>query len=399
MVFILGVGSRWVPAVAIRPGRIIVFPAVGLVALATVLSGVARRIRVCCGQCLRAPCSACFGVRPPAVGAGYRLVKAIRRSFIFVALTVSLAVIIFPDVVGAHLAYYRETLMPEAKTRGGGPRLGLSPGQLQKVLRILAGSTGYGIGTASLGGQYVARIMEVPPTDIVGGERVREHDRRIRNSGADPVAHMDIESGVRGSQDHVETKRDLGLSRGPIDPVVRVYSAFPFTWGGIVLYQNFVINAYFWLLVGVLFRLPDLVKENAERTARWPPAPASRLKPASRWFHPSWTSNTGRSGVWWSRWSGWHANMRFTSTATGWRILTSAGSSGTVSPRCPGPHLFAYCWWFLANHLWRWWDRRFRGLRFDLTYTPGINCFDADVISRAHRFCGVSPVSRSKNFG
>jgi UDP-glucose:(heptosyl)LPS alpha-1,3-glucosyltransferase len=31
--------------------------------------------------------------------------------------------------------------------------------------------------------------------------------------------------------------------------------------------------------------------------------------------------------------------------------------------------------------LWRWWDRRFRGLRFDLTYTPGINCLDADVIS------------------
>jgi len=50
-------------------------------------------------------------------------------------------------------------------------------------------------------------------------------------------------------------------------------------------------------------------------------------------------------------------------------------------PRLPGPHLFAYCWWFLANHLWRWWDRIFRGLRFDLTYTPGINCFDADVIS------------------
>lgn len=50
-------------------------------------------------------------------------------------------------------------------------------------------------------------------------------------------------------------------------------------------------------------------------------------------------------------------------------------------PRLPGPHLLAYCWWFGANHLWRWWDRRFRGLRFDLTYTPGINCLDADVIS------------------
>jgi UDP-glucose:(heptosyl)LPS alpha-1,3-glucosyltransferase len=50
-------------------------------------------------------------------------------------------------------------------------------------------------------------------------------------------------------------------------------------------------------------------------------------------------------------------------------------------PALPGPHLVAYCWWFLANHLWRWWDRRFRSLRFDLTYTAGINCLDADVIS------------------
>jgi len=50
-------------------------------------------------------------------------------------------------------------------------------------------------------------------------------------------------------------------------------------------------------------------------------------------------------------------------------------------PALPGPHLVAYCWWFIANHLWRWWDRRFHGMRFDLTYTPGINCLDADVIS------------------
>jgi hypothetical protein len=36
---------------------------------------------------------------------------------------------------------------------------------------------------------------------------------------------------------------------------------FPYTWTGLMAYQNFVLNAYFWLLVGVLFRLPDLVKQ------------------------------------------------------------------------------------------------------------------------------------------
>jgi glycosyltransferase involved in cell wall biosynthesis len=50
-------------------------------------------------------------------------------------------------------------------------------------------------------------------------------------------------------------------------------------------------------------------------------------------------------------------------------------------PALPGPHLFAYCWWLLANRLARWWGRALGGLRFALTYSPGINCFDADVIS------------------
>jgi glycosyltransferase involved in cell wall biosynthesis len=50
-------------------------------------------------------------------------------------------------------------------------------------------------------------------------------------------------------------------------------------------------------------------------------------------------------------------------------------------PALPGPHLFAYLWWFTANHLWRWRDRRFRGLVPEVVYSPGINCLDADAIS------------------
>jgi glycosyltransferase involved in cell wall biosynthesis len=47
----------------------------------------------------------------------------------------------------------------------------------------------------------------------------------------------------------------------------------------------------------------------------------------------------------------------------------------------PGPHLFRYVWWFLANHLCRWRDRHFRGVIPDAVYSPGVNCLDADVIS------------------
>ena len=50
-------------------------------------------------------------------------------------------------------------------------------------------------------------------------------------------------------------------------------------------------------------------------------------------------------------------------------------------PRLPGPHLAGYLWFLTANHLRRWWDRVFRGLDYDLVFTPGINCLDADIIA------------------
>jgi len=34
---------------------------------------------------------------------------------------------------------------------------------------------------------------------------------------------------------------------------------YPFTYGGIAGYQNYVNNAYFWLLVGIFFALPEVL--------------------------------------------------------------------------------------------------------------------------------------------
>jgi UDP-glucose:(heptosyl)LPS alpha-1,3-glucosyltransferase len=49
-------------------------------------------------------------------------------------------------------------------------------------------------------------------------------------------------------------------------------------------------------------------------------------------------------------------------------------------PFLPGPYVFRYVWFFCANHLWRWFGRA-SGIDFDLTYSPGINCLDADLIA------------------
>src|ERR1700677_596937 len=50
-------------------------------------------------------------------------------------------------------------------------------------------------------------------------------------------------------------------------------------------------------------------------------------------------------------------------------------------PSIPAPGLLGFLWWFAANHICRAWDSRVRRLNYDLVYSPGINCFDADVIS------------------
>src|SRR5260221_12737830 len=53
---------------------------------------------------------------------------------------------------------------------------------------------------------------------------------------------------------------------------------FPFMVGGIQAYEDFVLNAYLWLLIGILFRLPQ-IKVSAELET----AQRAFLLPQRRW--------------------------------------------------------------------------------------------------------------------
>jgi O-antigen ligase len=55
----------------------------------------------------------------------------------------------------------------------------------------------------------------------------------------------------------------------------------PFTYTGINTYQNFVMNAYLWLLIGVLFRLPTL-KLSAPSPTETVGASLRRSRPRNR---------------------------------------------------------------------------------------------------------------------
>lgn len=50
-------------------------------------------------------------------------------------------------------------------------------------------------------------------------------------------------------------------------------------------------------------------------------------------------------------------------------------------PEIPGPHLLKFLWWLIANQAARFIDGKFRRKNYGLIFSPGVNCFDADVVS------------------
>jgi glycosyltransferase involved in cell wall biosynthesis len=49
--------------------------------------------------------------------------------------------------------------------------------------------------------------------------------------------------------------------------------------------------------------------------------------------------------------------------------------------RLPGPHLFNFLWWFAANGLQRYRDQRSQKIQFDIIFSPGTNCLDANAVT------------------
>jgi glycosyltransferase involved in cell wall biosynthesis len=86
------------------------------------------------------------------------------------------------------------------------------------------------------------------------------------------------------------------------------------------------------------------------------------------------------------------------------RPPAASSTGGSITwhhvPSVPGPHLFKFLFWIVANTFMRWWDRIAHGLRFDLVLSPGINCLDADFIivhALFHRLRELSRQGRSQD--
>jgi len=187
-----------------------------------------------------------------------RVLRAIRRAAVFVAIALTILVGIFPQEVGSRLAIYSETLSPYSPDSELGSRSWAYP--LKNFVAAFdypRWPYGYGIGTASLGVQYVTRIMHAPTMNI-----------GVENG----YGQLVIELGIVGlllwillayavTRSAWRAAKNLkGTAWFPIGLAIFLYAfllVFPISFYGFIAFQDFVTNSYFWLMLGILFRISE----------------------------------------------------------------------------------------------------------------------------------------------
>jgi len=212
-------------------------------------------------------------------GEALKVFRSIQRVAIGIGLGIILVFYAYPDALLSRLAIYEETLSPNSPTSELTHR-----GWTYPVDNFLGAFSyerwpyGYGIGTSGLGGQYVSRIFNVKPVGVgvESGYGTLVVEMGILGlvlwlvmSVAIVIAAWKVVKGLKGSPWF------------PLGFVIFWYAfvlLFPATFGGIQPYEDFLLNAYLWLLLGLLFRLPTLAP-SAQFAAN---APVTQ--PARRWI-------------------------------------------------------------------------------------------------------------------
>ena len=206
------------------------------------------------------------------------------------ALGVGLAVVIllstYPEALLSRVAIYTETLLPSSSASELQHRTWDYP--IRNFLGAFSYDRwpyGYGIGTMSLGTQYVARIFHAKPP-ILGVES--GFGAIILEMGIGGLLLWFVMSFAIVVSAWRVVKKLRGSPLFPLAFVIFWYAGlllFPLTFNGLQPYQDFVLNAYLWLLLGILFRLPSLaLSAQYAATSQIPaaaqnsPAYASRMR-------------------------------------------------------------------------------------------------------------------------
>ena len=270
IVFILGLGTAGYLFLRTRRDRKIVFAAVGLIAVAAVISGSRGAFSWVAISSVVLALGIIWGA-PPKLAESYKMIKAIRRSFVFIVLALALAAVLYPEVVGARLVFYRETVAldsPDQETTG---RAWSYPAQgFLVALSDPDWLIGHGTGTTSLGIQYVSRILDAPQTGI--GVESGAGNLLLEFGILGPICWLLWSASLIFAAVKVTLKLK-GTWGFPLALSITWFIALvllPLSWGNVTEYQNFVANAYLWFCVGILFRLPAFALAEQEMSpAAW----------------------------------------------------------------------------------------------------------------------------------
>lgn len=259
LMWILGLGSAGFLMARMQRGRRYVLMGIALVAGAIVLSGVRGAFVYGIATAILLAPSFLRGA-PAAERMGWRKVmRAVRWVSVLVGITLVVLAYYFPTEVGARWTFYTETLSPESPAYEVTRRAWDYPvSEFLKAFDAGHWLFGYGTGTASLGVFYVSRFFNVPIPGI--GVESGFGCILLEFGMLGPILWFSW----TGALLYHLWKQVRRLRGTPFDPLGNAIFWFalillwPMTYGSLTVYQNFVSNAYLWLLVGILFRLPEL---------------------------------------------------------------------------------------------------------------------------------------------
>jgi hypothetical protein len=241
-----------------RKGRVYAFLAVALIAAGAVMCASRGVFMWTLGSSLVGGAAFLWGA-PWRQGEARRIFKTLQRAALGIALGMALLFWIFPEAFMNRLAVYSETLDPRSPANELLHRTRDYP--LANFLAAFENPRwpyGFGIGTASLGGQYVTRIFQVAaPTETVESG----FGCLVLELGVAGLALWFVMSGAVLISAWRVVRKLRGSPWFPLAFMIFWYAfllLLPFTFQGMQAYQDFVLNAYLWMLLGILFRLPKL---------------------------------------------------------------------------------------------------------------------------------------------
>jgi hypothetical protein len=212
-------------------------------------------------------------------GEALRVLRSIQRVAIGIGLGIVLVFYAYPDALLSRLAIYEETLLPSSPTNELAHRGWTYPSDnFLSAFNHDRWPYGYGIGTTGLGGQYIARFFKAKPP-VVGVES--GYGTLVVEMGIVGLILWLVMSVAILLAAWRVVKRLKGSPWFPVGFVIFWYAFFllgPATFGGMNAYEDFLLNAYFWLLLGLLFRLPTLTP-SAQFAAN-----AAVTQPVRRWI-------------------------------------------------------------------------------------------------------------------